>query len=374
MGEWKRTVEGMVIDPAFWAGRKVFLTGHTGFKGAWMSLLLGRLGAKVSGFALPPESITDLFVTAEVVRDIHSTVGEVRDFAALEHALTASAPEIAIHLAAQSLVRRSYLEPVETIGINVIGTAHMLDAARRVPSIRAVLIVTSDKCYENLGYPHEYRETDALGGHDPYSASKACAEIVTASYRRSFFKSAEAAAVGSARAGNVIGGGDWARDRLVPDAMRAFAAGETLRVRNPNAIRPWQHVFDSVLAYLRIAERLWADGTNFAETWNIGPSPEHEMPVSIIADGLARLWGGAADWAADASEHPHEAQFLKLDCSNAATRLGWHPLLGLEEALQLTVAWYRGAHDGDDIRELSLRHIDRLLEMNAAAGRTRAAV
>ena len=364
----------MVIDPAFWAGRRVFLTGHTGFKGAWISLLLGRLCARVCGFALPPESDAHLFVAAQVIRDVDDTIGDVRDLAALQHALAASEPEIVIHLAAQSLVRRSYAEPVETYATNIIGTAHLLEAARRVPTLRAVIVVTSDKCYENFGYPHEYCETDALGGHDPYSASKGCAEIVTGSYRRSFFQSADTAAVASARAGNVIGGGDWARDRLVPDAIRAFAAGETLRVRNPNAIRPWQHVFDPILAYLRIAERLWANGTNFAESWNIGPSPEHEMPVSIIADGIARYWGGAADWIADAGEHPHEAQFLKLDCSKAATRLGWQPLLGLEEALQLTVGWYRAAHDGVNIRELSLHQIDRLLEMNAAAGRVCTAV
>ncbi|MBV8773832.1 MAG: CDP-glucose 4,6-dehydratase [Deltaproteobacteria bacterium] len=358
-------MEGMVIDPTFWRGRSVFLTGHTGFKGAWMSLLLGRLGVEVHGFALAPESEIDLFVTAEVSREVHGKIGDVRDAQALEDALRASDAEIAIHMAAQSLVRRSYAEVLETYATNVMGTAHLLEAARRVPSVRAVLIVTSDKCYENLAVPHDYRETDGLGGHDPYSASKACAEIVTGSYRRSFFQAADKAVIASVRAGNVIGGGDWARDRLLPDAMRAFAAGELLRVRNPNAIRPWQHVFDPVLAYLRIIERLFTRGHAFAEAWNIGPSPEYQMPVSIIADRVAQLWGGSADWVADQGEHPHEAQFLNLDCSKAATRLGWRPLFSLEAALQLTVAWYRTAHGGANIRESSLAQIDRLLQMNA---------
>ena len=280
-----------MIDPAFWSGRKVFLTGHTGFKGAWMSLLLRRLGADVHGYALPPENARDVFLAAEIEHDVHHTVGDVRDLDAVEQALAASAAEIVIHLAAQSLVRRSYREPVETYATNVMGTVNLLEAVRRQEFVRAVLVVTSDKCYENIGHPRAYRENDPFGGHDPYGSSKGCAEIAIASYRRSFFVAEGVTAIASARAGNVIGGGDWAADRLVPDAMRAFMAGEVLRVRNPRAIRPWQHVLDPVFAYLGIAERLVKYGHRFAEGWNIGPSMESEVSVSTIADLVVRLWG-----------------------------------------------------------------------------------
>lgn len=352
-----------MIDPEFWSGRRVFLTGHTGFKGAWMSLLLRRLGAEVHGYALPPENERDLFVAAQVERDVRHTIGDVRDLAAVARALAASDAEIVIHMAAQSLVRRSYREPVDTYAINVMGTVNLLEAARHREAVRAVIVVTSDKCYENVGRPHGYREHDALGGHDPYSSSKGAAEIATASYRRSFFHADGAAAVASARAGNVIGGGDWASDRLVPDAMRAFIAGEPLRIRNPHAVRPWQHVFDPVLAYLEIAQRLVSDGHAFSEGWNIGPSAASEVPVSTIADLAVRFWGRGAAWLVDGGDHPHEASYLKLDCEKARSRLGWRPLIELEEAVRLTVEWYRAAGDGADLRAVSLRQLDRLMEM-----------
>jgi CDP-glucose 4,6-dehydratase len=363
---WRQSALESVVNPAFWSGRKVFVTGHTGFNGAWLLLLLRRLGADVHGFALPPEDDRGLFVAAGVERDARHTIGDVRDPGALQRALASSSPEIVIHLAAQSLVRRSYASPAETFTTNVTGTVNLLEAARRVPGVRAIVVVTSDKCYENIGQPHDYRETDPLGGHDPYSSSKGCAEIVIASYRRSFLHASYAAAVATVRAGNMIGGGDWAEDRLVPDAMRAFAAGAPLHIRNPDAVRPWQHVFEPSLAYLRLAELLVERGHAFAEAWNIGPSPESVMPVSSLADALARFWGAGARWTATAGDHPHEARYLTLDCTKARTRLGWRPLIELQQALALTVAWYRAAHDGADVRALSLGQVDRLIELNAS--------
>ena len=353
-----------MIDRAFWSGKKVFLSGHTGFKGAWMSLVLRRLEAEVYGFALPPESNMDLFVAAEAARDVHHTIGDVRDLGALHAALAASAADVVVHMAAQSLVRRSYHEPVDTYATNVMGTVHMLEAVRRVPAVAAVIIVTSDKCYESIGSTRAHREGDALGGHDPYSSSKGCAEIITSSYRRSFFQGAGTAAVASVRAGNVVGGGDWASDRLVPDAMRAFSAGKVLRIRSPRAVRPWQHVLDSTLAYLLLAQRLLERGHIFADGWNIGPpSDNNDVTVSTIADTVARLWGEAARWTIDDGAHRPETTYLKLDCAKAKTRLGWQPLLDIQGALELTVEWHRALHDGGDVRALSLQQIDRMLEM-----------
>lgn len=366
MGARCGPVENMVIDPTFWRGRRVFLTGHTGFKGAWMSLLLNRLGAEVYGFALPPRSECDLFVVANVERDIHHTIGDIRDLDFLRHALSNAKPEVVIHMAAQSLVLLSYAEPVETYATNVMGTVNLLEVARGLPSVRAAIIITSDKCYDNLDWLRGYRETDALGGHDPYGNSKGCAELVTDAYRRSFFSAVSSAAVASARAGNVVGGGDWARHRLVPDAMRAFTANSELAIRNPDAVRPWQHVFDPIVAYLRLAEHLVTQGRAFAEAWNFGPASGSEVPVSVVVEMVASLWGEGARWRLDREAHPHEAGYLKLDCAKARGRLGWFPLLDLREALVLTVEWYRAARDGQDIRALSLRQIDRFIETHLA--------
>lgn len=350
-----------MIDPVFWKNRSVFLTGHTGFKGSWMSLLLRHLGAHVHGYALPPDDERGLFVSANIERDIDHTIGDVRDLGLLRKAVERGEPEIVVHMAAQSLVRRSYSAPVETYAVNVMGTVNLLEAVRNVPSVKAVLIVTSDKCYDNVGWVWGYRENDALGGHDPYSNSKGCAELVTDSYRRSFFHKRGAAAIASCRAGNVIGGGDWSIDRLVPDAMRAFIDKKPLRIRNPAAVRPWQHVIDPVAAYLRLAERLAQHGHDFAEAWNFGPSSDSEVPVSRIVSGLVDLWGHGALWEVDGSDHPHEANYLKLDCSKAANRLGWAPLLGLDEALKLTVDWYKTAEDRGNLNDLSLKQLDSCL-------------
>jgi CDP-glucose 4,6-dehydratase len=361
-------VEDVVIDAGFWRGRRVFLTGHTGFKGAWAALVLRHLGAEVTGFSLAPEFENGIFCAAQVSQDVAHIIGDIRDRPALTAAMAKAQPEIVIHMAAQSLVRLSYAEPIDTYSTNVLGTAHLLEAVRQNPSAQAVVVVTSDKCYENVGRAWSYRETDALGGHDPYSSSKACAEIVTEAYRRSFFHARGSAHVASVRAGNVIGGGDWARDRLVPDAMSAFAARQPLQIRNPTAVRPWQHVLDPVLGYLRLAERLVRQGGRFCGAWNFGPAPGSEVPVSTIADHLVGLWQDGAQWRHEVGDHPHEAAYLKLDCTKAASELQWRPLLGLDEALRATVEWYRALQDGMNMRKVTLAQIEQVLaERNTTA-------
>jgi CDP-glucose 4,6-dehydratase len=354
-------VEAVVIDRAFWQGRRVFLTGHTGFKGAWASLLLRELGATVHGLALPPEDDRGLFVVAGVAHAVQHRLGDIRDLAAVRAALAEARPEIVIHMAAQSLVRQSFAAPVETYATNVLGTVHLLEAIRQVPGVAAVIVVTSDKCYENVGWVWGYREDDRLGGDDPYSSSKACAELVTDSYRRSFFGRDGSPRVASVRAGNVIGGGDWARDRLVPDAVRAFLAGEPLRIRNPAAVRPWQHVLDPLLGYLVLAQRLVEGGVDMAEAWNFGPSADSEVAVEQIADTLVRLWGSPARWIRDGGTHPREANFLKLDCRKAATRLGWRPLVQLDQALEMSVDWYRSFASVPDMRQITMVQIEQVL-------------
>jgi CDP-glucose 4,6-dehydratase len=319
------------------------------------------MGAEVYGFALPPDDRATLFEVAGVAGDIHHTLGDVRDLAVLRMTIAAARPSIVIHMAAQSLVRLSYAEPLNTYATNVMGTVNLLEAVRQVDGIEAVVVVTSDKCYENTGSPKGYRESDPMGGRDPYSSSKGCAELVTDSYRRSFFAQAGAPAVASGRAGNVIGGGDWAHDRLVPDAMRAFIEHKSLVVRNPEAVRPWQHVLDPVSAYLRLAERLVRDGATFAEGWNFGPAAASEVSVNTIANRLVSLWGDGANWVKAGGEHPHEAAELKLDCTKSAARLGWIPLLDLDQALQLTVDWYRSFAAKVDVRAVTLRQIDSVL-------------
>jgi CDP-glucose 4,6-dehydratase len=353
-------MEEVVIDRDFWAGRRVLITGHTGFKGGWMSLLLASLGADVFGFALPAGS-QGLFTAARVEEGMNHRLGDVRDAIHVNVAFNEIRPEVVIHMAAQALVRRSYAEPAATYATNVMGTVNVLDAARHVPSVRSIVIVTSDKCYENIGSVWGYRETDRLGGSDPYSSSKGCAELVTDSYRRSFFPGEGAARVATARAGNVIGGGDWAIDRLVPDAIRAFSQHRPLRIRNPSAVRPWQHVLDPVLAYLALAERLAIDGANYDQGWNFGPTNASEVPVRHIVDRLVLLWGARASWEADRGDHVHEAAYLRLDCTKAATLLDWQPVIELDEALQMTVDWYRAGDSGRDMRAFSLAQIDSIL-------------
>ncbi|MET4089332.1 CDP-glucose 4,6-dehydratase [Bradyrhizobium sp. S3.5.5] len=350
-----------MTDPAFWRGKKVFLTGHTGFKGAWASLLLRRFGATVYGYALPPTHPSSLFVAARVADDINHCLADVRDLAKLRAALSEAEPDVIIHMAAQALVRPSYAEPVETFATNVMGTVHVLEAARYLPTVKAVLIVTSDKCYENNGGQTAFRENDRLGGNDPYSNSKACAELVTDSYRRSFFAERGMARIASARAGNVFGGGDWARDRLVPDAMQSFLDRQPLRIRNPNSVRPWQHVLDPVLGYFSLVEKLVAD-ESFADGWNFGPNADSEQPVRTVVEHLQTLWADGASWTSDDGLHPHEAAFLRLDCERARSRLNWTQRLDLLRGLGLTVDWYKALQRGQDLRRLSLEQLELVLD------------
>jgi CDP-glucose 4,6-dehydratase len=340
---------GRLPDPGFWRSKRVLLTGHTGFKGAWLAIWLQRLGAEVTGFALPPET-PSLGEASGIERRIASIRDDIRDFPAVQRAFEAAASEIVLHLAAQAVVRRSYRQPVETFAANVMGTVHVLEAARQAPHVRAVVCVTSDKCYENQGAHVAYREADRLGGHDPYSASKACAELAAGAWRRSFLSGDTALA--TARAGNVIGGGDWGPDRLVPDCVRAFAAGEAVAVRNPGATRPWQHVLDPLCGYLLLAEQLWLRGQDVAEAWNFGPPVAEAQPVSRVVRRLVQIWGDGAAWQPAPGPHPFEATQLAIDASLAYRRLDWHPRLDLEPALDWTASWYKNFAAGADAGHL----------------------
>jgi len=346
-----------VTSPSFWRGKRVFLTGHTGFKGAWLALWLTDLGAEVTGYSLPPPTDPSLFEMANVKRRLRHLGGDVRDDAALARAVAEARPDVVFHLAAQSLVRVSYDEPAATYATNVMGTVNLLEAVRRSGGVRAVVCVTSDKCYENRETPRPYREDDAMGGFDPYSSSKGCAELVTSAYRRSFFAGGEGAAVATARAGNVIGGGDWAKDRLVPDLLNGFAAGARPFVRFPSAVRPWQHVLEPLAGYLRLAEALWAGDAGAADGWNFGPDDADARPVGWIADRLAALWGEGAAWKTSDEPQPHEAHFLRLDCTKARRQLGWTPVWALDEALRRTVAWRRALDEGADMGDFTLQQI-----------------
>lgn len=344
--------------PDFWRGRRVLITGHTGFKGAWLSLLLERLGAHVVGFSLPPAAESpSLFTLARLEHRLDSHFGDIREADAILKVMTDTEPEIVIHLAAQALVRKSYEEPVTTYATNVLGLVHVLEATRTVGSSTAVLNVTSDKCYENHEWDWPYRENDRLGGSDPYSNSKACAELVTTAYSRSFFAE-NGISIATARAGNVIGGGDWAQDRIVPDAIRSFQESLPLQVRNPLAVRPWQHVLEPLSGYLLVCESLVRDGPADSQAWNFGPGPDDVQSVGRVADMLSSAWGGSACWTADSGSHPHEARLLRLDSSRARTVLGWTPRWALASGIARTVEWYKAFSRGEDVCDVSLRQID----------------
>ena len=347
----------MAVNADFWRGKRVFLTGHTGFKGGWLSLWLQSMGAQVHGYALNPPTQPSLFETAQVGKGMASSViADVRDADRLCQAMQAARPEIIFHLAAQPLVRYSYAQPVETYAVNVMGTVHLLEAVRATPGVTAVVNVTTDKCYENREWAWGYRESEPMGGFDPYSSSKGCAELVTSAYRQSFLKSA-GVALATARAGNVIGGGDWASDRLLPDFLRAVDAGETLKIRSPQSTRPWQHVLEPLSGYLLLAQRLYEKGTDYTEGWNFGPSDEDTKPVQWIVERFTELWGEGAIWALDQIEHPHEAHFLKLDCSKARMRLNWQPRWSLAYALENIALWHKAYQQGKNMREFSLNQI-----------------
>lgn len=351
----------------FWKKKKVLVTGHTGFKGSWLSLMLHVLGAEVCGYSLAPPTTPSLFEAARIDTITKSIHGDVRDLADLEQVIAEHHPEIVIHMAAQSLVRRSYQKPIETYETNVMGTVNVLEAVRHSSAVKVVLVVTSDKCYDNREWLSSYREGDPLGGYDPYSSSKACAELVTAAFRQSFSKTATGVtagpAIATARAGNVIGGGDWAEDRLVPDIIRAMLADRPVVIRNPDSIRPWQHVLEPLAGYILLAEKLSTFGSEYAESWNFGPVDDDNKTVLWITEKLSDLWGASNGWQVDTNQHPHEAHCLKLDCSKAMARLGWKPKWNLEEALALVVEWYKAFQEGQNLQQVMTRQINCYLQV-----------
>ncbi|MEI6286677.1 MAG: CDP-glucose 4,6-dehydratase [Bacillota bacterium] len=387
----------------FWKSKRIFITGHTGFKGSWLVMMLNEMGAEVCGYALTPPTEPSLFDVTKLSDMCEHNIGDIRDYQRLLATLTTWQPEIVIHMAAQPLVRESYVKPLETYEINVMGTANLLEAVRNCPSVRAVVVVTTDKCYQNNEWAWGYRENDRLGGYDPYSNSKACSELVVSAYRQSFFQppvgeelsscqvvklssdsteksdcisafsfqlSAFVPAIATARAGNVIGGGDWAKDRLIPDILRAIEAGEPVRIRNPYSIRPWEHVLEPLAGYLQLAENLYTHGHKFAEAWNFGPSDDDAKPVEWIVERMCGLWNDQlpttnhqppAAYCVDDGEHPHEANYLKLDCSKSRQELGWQPSWNLSQTLEKIVEWHRAYINREDMRELSFKQIEKYL-------------
>lgn len=348
----------MAVNSSFWQGKTVLLTGHTGFKGSWCSLWLQALGAKVHGLSLEPPTQPSLFQQAHVEQGMaSSTIGDIREYSTVLTTMQRVQPDVILHMAAQPLVRLSYSQPVETYATNVMGTVHVLEAARQVGSAKALVNITTDKCYENKEWAWGYRENEPMGGYDPYSNSKGCSELVTSAYRQSFFQNS-GMALASARAGNVIGGGDWALDRLVPDILRAFEQDQAVVIRNPNSTRPWQHVLEPLSGYLMLAERLYTEGQAWAQAWNFGPHEDDAKPVQWIVERMVKLWGGQAQWRLDGGQHPHEAHYLKLDISKAKSELGWAPRWSLEQALARIVQWHQTWLAQGDVRQTCLNQIN----------------
>lgn len=343
-------------NPEFWHGKRVLLTGHTGFKGSWLSLWLQAMGGTLRGLSLPPPAKPALFDVARVAEGMDHRITDIRAFASVKAQMDEFKPEIVIHMAAQPLVRLSYYQPIETYATNVMGTVHVLEAARHAGSVKAIVNITTDKCYENREWVWGYREDEPMGGYDPYSNSKGCAELVSSAYRKSFLKDA-GIAMATARAGNVIGGGDWALDRLVPDILRALQEHQPVLIRNPHAIRPWQHVLEPLSGYLLLAERLYTHGQAYAEGWNFGPRYEDTRPVQWIVEHLCDAWGDGASWTLQPGDHPHEANFLKLDISKARHRLQWAPRWSIETALSRTTEWHQAWLSGQDMRAVCLYQI-----------------
>lgn len=364
---WSSVLEGVVMNPHFWQGRRVLLTGHTGFKGSWLALWLQTLGAEVLGYSLSPPTEPSLFELARVAEGMTSVIGDVRDLSYLQQVMADYQPEIVFHLAAQPLVRESYQYPIETYATNVMGTVYLLEAVRQVGNVRAVVNVTSDKCYENREWVWGYRENEAMGGYDPYSSSKGCAELVTAAYRNSFFNPNcyldHRVAIATGRAGNVIGGGDWATDRLVPDILKALMTNQTILIRNPQAVRPWQHVLEPLNGYLTLAEHLYLKGAAFGDGWNFAPNELDVKPVSWIVEYLIFLWGGDVTWQQDSKVQPHEAGYLKLDCSKARIKLAWEPKLDLKTALTWVVDWTKALQAGANMQNITKAQIQEFMEL-----------
>ncbi len=351
------TVESMeLIDKNFWAGKRVFLTGHTGFKGSWMSLWLSSLGATVKGYALNPPTSPSLFKEANIDRVVESEIGDIRDQELLYKSMVEFNPDILIHMAAQSLVRRSYTAPIETYDINIMGTAKVLEVARYCDNLKAIINITTDKCYENEGHDKSYKEDDPMGGFDPYSSSKGCAELITSAYRRSFYKT-KGVGLASVRAGNVIGGGDWADDRLIPDILRSFEKGKGVVIRNPKATRPWQHVLEPLSGYIVLAQKLYKDQNKFSEGWNFGPQEKDVKPVDWILDRIISKWPGSS-WELDQNSNPHEEYFLKLDISRAKSKLGWKPVWELSQTLEKIIIWHKAWLNKENMQAVCLVEIE----------------
>ena len=352
------------VNSEFWKNKSVFLTGHTGFKGGWLALWLSSMGAKVTGYALAPNTTPNLFDMLAIDSLIEqSHIADIRDLATLQKAMSEAKPDIVIHMAAQPLVRYSYANPVETYATNVMGTVHILESTRTIESVRATVVVTTDKCYENRERGAGYREDEAMGGFDPYSSSKGCAELVSSAYRQSYF-SKSANHLASARAGNVIGGGDWSEDRLIPDAIKAFESGNTLMIRNPLATRPWQHVLEPLSGYLILAQSLFQDGEKFSSAWNFGPKDTDNRSVQEVISTLCQQWGPDAKWQQDSSSQPHEAGLLKLDCSKASKQLRWEPKWNLETAIEKIIQWHKADLAKENMQALTLKQIDQYIHTN----------
>jgi CDP-glucose 4,6-dehydratase len=346
-----------MIDQDFWRGKRVFLTGHTGFKGSWLSLWLSSLGVEVKGYALTPPTTPSLFNEAKIYSLIDSQIGDIRDQDALHESMTTFNPDILIHMAAQPLVRYSYDAPIETYEVNVIGTAKVLEVSRSCANLKAIVNITTDKCYENDGRSEGYKEIDAMGGHDPYSSSKGCAELVTTAYRRSFLQD-KGIGLASVRAGNVIGGGDWADDRLIPDILRSFEKNKPVVIRNPEATRPWQHVLEPLSGYLILAQKLYKNQKNYAEEWNFGPNEKDVKPVDWILNKMITKWPNSS-WELDQNSNPHEADFLKLDISKAESKLGWNPVWELSQTLEKIIAWHQAWLNKEDMQAVCLAEIEK---------------
>ena len=347
---------------SFWRGKRVFVTGHTGFKGSWLCLWLQSMGASVVGYALKPPTEPNLFTLADVQRDMISIEGDIRDREHLLDSIKRYQPEVIFHLAAQALVRKSYKNPLETFETNVMGTVYLLDALRYIDGMKVVVNVTSDKCYENRELARGYREDDPMGGYDPYSSSKGCAELVTAAFRSSFFNpelyEKHGVTVATVRAGNVIGGGDWSEDRLIPDIIRAILSGQPVYIRNPYAVRPWQHVLDPLNGYLMLVEQLWNNINEYSGAWNFGPSDEDAVTVREVTQRLIDCWNEKVEFVYNEGQHPHEAGYLKLDCTKARTKLGWRPRLKIDDVMNRTVAWYKSYINGGNMRGITLKQIE----------------
>lgn len=350
----------VIIDKDFWKGKRVFLTGHTGFKGSWLSLWLSSMGSIVKGYSLEPPTSPSLFNVAKISEKIHSEIGDIRDLEKLKESISIFDPDILFHMAAQPLVRYSYENPIETFEINVIGTANVLEASRNCISLKAIVNITTDKCYENINYDKSYTEEDRMGGHDPYSSSKGCAELVTSSYRRSFIEQ-KGVGLASVRAGNVIGGGDWAADRLIPDILKSFEVGEKVLIRSPHATRPWQHVLEPLSGYLVLAQKLFTDPLKFSEGWNFGPNEEDAKPVKWIVDKMSSSWPHSS-WEIETNIQPHEADFLKLDITKAKLNLNWTPTWSLEVTLEKIILWHRAWLNNENIQKLSIDEINEYMD------------